>query len=143
MTTIKITIRKELDVDLNAYFPQFPRSLKTLIEGAILDLAGGQPRKHPPKTTSAANGHPPEWKKGGDGQLLSHDNRTLRLSGKPPQRGKILVSYRDIERVWGKESFLMGDLKKHLASEGIEKKYVSTVVANMYARGCFEVDRLD
>jgi hypothetical protein len=59
MAKLKITFRKEVWADLNAYYPNFPPALRKAIDNAIYKLLGGQETKAPIQrsnvSTSGAN----------------------------------------------------------------------------------------
>jgi hypothetical protein len=55
MSTIKVQFRKEVDVDLNTYYPSFPRKLREEIDNALYGLLGGQKPPIPRRTLKATD----------------------------------------------------------------------------------------
>ena len=134
--SIKITVTKDLDIDLNAYYPQFPRALREAISEAIVDLAGGLPRKRPNAGDAKASG----W---GDTARLTHDLRSARLAVSPQRHGTTLVVYRILAQKFGDNEFLMGDAKKAIISDAhVEASKVTTILSNMWANGNLIVNEL-
>ena len=54
MSNVKIEFRRDVEVDLNAYFEDFSRPLRKSIEDEMFKLLGGSPRDA--KTRQAGNG---------------------------------------------------------------------------------------
>jgi len=133
--SIKITVSKELDIDLNAYYPQFPKQLREAISEAIVDLAGGMPRKTPINL-------PPKTQGWGDTSRLTHDLRSARIGRAPLRHGAQMRAFHVLSREFGDNEFLMQDAKKALKLDGMDEKKISTMLANMWANEILIVNEL-
>ena len=110
--SIKIHFRKEVDVDLNAYYPSLPGPLRKEIDDAIYKLLGGGQ----PKTAKAK-----AWKKSGP---LHEDDVLTPGRGTPRTGTKTAAVMAELRRELndgklGIYTFTYGKLKEAL--RGMEK----------------------
>jgi hypothetical protein len=131
MPSIKMVVQKELTIDVNAYYEQFPRKLQAEIRDAVMGLASGSPRKPAPGQRTSKG-------------LTERDDAVVcHWNGKTPVKPGVTMNVVTAMKKDGKE-FLLGDLRARMKKElgGKGASTVNTCASNMFRDRFFEVERL-
>lgn len=131
---IKLKFERELSVDLNAYYPQFPKALRELIDEAVWGLASGVKKE----TARPREQGLRDWSKVSDGHNLTFSARTCRMTNaKPPQRGALLKAWQDLHNTYDTREGTMGGFKATLIATG--SAHPVSNISRLWALGCIEV----
>jgi len=116
MSTIKILFRKEVDVDLNAYYPNLPAKLRREVDDAVYKLLGG-------------------------GQKASSDNlrkaEYFRRTGKVPHKQHNTLTSRMVNALPMEKLFTKDEFKTIVGGTGVP--WASTHLSNLIRAGWIEV----
>jgi hypothetical protein len=126
MPNVKITFKKELEIDLNTYYPNFTPGLRKQIDDALFALLGGQPKPAIRRRTDLS------------------ETTILRLTGKKTRRPnsvgwKVMCELGKGEYLYGNEKpteYLYSDVKKVIDKL---KANQSVSVGNLISGGYLEV----
>jgi hypothetical protein len=117
--TVTIQFRREVEVDLNAYYPSFPKALRTAIDNELFKLLGGTaPQARIAHAKVAGPG--PFW--------VNPDRPEFTRKG---TKTEVLV--RELERRFQGEKFTREQMEKTIRDSGVAtpKTHPSTWVANL------------
>lgn len=121
---LKIKKVIELDVDLNAYYPQFPKKLRDAIDDAVIALGSGDPKE---RTVGVLRGRTP-----------IHDSDIMVVTGKVSSRttGHLRRISQEFNRRWkAKEPVMVEDVVKVIQEEAKSAgKTLSNGVARSWMR---------
>jgi hypothetical protein len=129
--SVKITFTKELSIDLNAYYPNFPKKLREAINAEIMGKLSGDKPQAP--TTRVWRGTP-------GGGILADDARLFVLGSREPSKGRTRALYATIRARWGYGTpFLGADLKELLLGAGIPPTLMSTTINNLWRTQAIDI----
>lgn len=136
--SIKITVQKEVTIDLNAYYPNFPRSLRTAIDEAIMALLSGDKAKPFSKSPSPSK----KWQTENDGFPLTHPQRKFRV-GKPPAKGKLRALHATIHDYFQDEEISLTNLRDCIEGQGVPHDQITTTISNLWRCDALQINRLN
>ena len=143
MSTIKIKFQRDVEVDLNHYFPQFNKKLQVEITDAVWALASGTKPAKPEKSNKSDVPKFRRWKHQGDGACLTDPSRVCWLAGdkNKPKYGTSLKLWITLWKKFGTEKMTMEDVLKCAEVEvSLSKKDSQSAIASFWAQGFIEIE---
>jgi hypothetical protein len=137
--SITIKIQTEKTVDLNAYYKDFPKKLRTDIDAFLVNLF-----MNGAKALSSAEKSSPYrlWSAITDGHNLTHNQREVRITTTQPKSGQCKILYVAIAKLYNPgDVFTMKDAKMIGEAAGIPNDRISTVLSNLWRDYHIEVSK--